>query len=79
MPNPVDKRGVLDEDIFDHRVTKDGKVFISWRGKTVTVLSGKKAERFIADMAHAQGKQAQLLMARATGHFKHCNEKANKR
>ena len=79
MSDTIDKRGKLDEDTFDYRVAKDGKVFITWHGKTVTTLSAKKAGRFISDMANAQGSQARLLMTKATGHFKHGNEKANKR
>ena len=75
----VDRRGVLDEAVFTHRVTKDGKVFISWHGKQAATLSGKKAEAFIAAMAGADGKAAQLIMAKATGHFKHGNEKLSKK
>ena len=75
---PVDQRSVLDEEVFTHRITKDGKVFIAWHGKQVTILSGKKAEAFIAAMAGADAKAAQLLMAKATGHFKHGNEKLSK-
>ena len=71
----VDKRGVLDEEIFDFKVTKDKKVFISWHGKQVTILSGKKAEKFISDIEKAEGKETQLVMARVTGHFKHGNER----
>jgi len=43
----IDKRGVLDEEIFTYKTNKDGKVFISYEGKQVTILSGKKAEDFI--------------------------------
>ena len=77
--NPVDRRSVLEEEVFTHRVTKDGKVFIAWHGKQVTILSGKKAEAFIAAMVGADAKAAQLLMAKATGNFKHGNEKMNKK
>ncbi len=79
MEKPVDKRGKLDEEIFTYKITKDRKVFISWHGKQVTTLSGSKAEDFIADMEDAEDKEAQLIMAKATGHFKHGNEKMNKR
>lgn len=78
MEKSVDKRGILDEEVFTYRITKDKKVFISWNGKQVTILSGKKAEGFIAGIKDAEGKEAQLLMAKATGHFKHGNEKMNK-
>jgi hypothetical protein len=76
MMNPtVDKRNKLDEEIFTYKFTKDNKVFISWHGKQVTILSGCKAERFIADIKQAEGKEVQLIMAKATGHFKHGNER----
>jgi len=75
MGNSIDKRGRLDEEVFAYRITKDKTVFISWYGKQVTVLSGKKAGDFITDIAGADGKAAQLLMAKATGHFKHGNER----
>ena len=75
----IDRRGILDEEIFSYRITKDSKVFISWRGKQVTTLSGSRAAEFIADIEAADGKDAQLIMAKATGNFKHGNEKASKR
>lgn len=78
MEKPIDKRGKLDDEVFTYRVTKDKKVFISWHGKQVTVLSGKKAEDFITHIEGADGKDAQLIMAKATGHFKHGNEKMNR-
>ncbi|MCL2545011.1 MAG: hypothetical protein FWE77_03735 [Clostridia bacterium] len=54
-------------------------MFISWHGKPVTILGGDKARRFLADIAGAGHQQAQLIMAKATGHFKHGNEKMSKR
>ena len=71
----IDKRGILDEEIFSYRITKDNKVFISYEGKQVTILSGKKADEFIAKIRNAEGKAAQLVMAKATGNFKRGNEK----
>ena len=54
-------------------------MFISWHGKPVTTLSGEKARRFLADMDGAGRQEAQLIMAKATGHFKHGNEKMSKK
>ena len=71
----MDKRGILDDEVFTYRITKDKKVFISYEGKQVTTLSGGKAEKFIADIADAYGKDAQLIMAKVTGNFKRGNEK----
>ena len=79
MAGRTDKRGVLDEAIFSYSVTKGGKVFLYWRGKPVVTLAGRQAERFIAAVAAVGGKEAQLLMAKATGHFKHGNEKTDQR
>ena len=78
MGNQVDKRGVLDEEVFKYRISKDNKVFISYEGKQVTTLSGKNAERFISQISDAAGKDAQLIMAKATGNFKRGNEKIAK-
>jgi len=79
MEETIDKRGKLDEEAFTYRQTKDGKVFINWHGKQVTTLSGAKASDFITKIEGAEDKQAQLIMAKATGHFKHGNEKIGKR
>ena len=79
MDSPIDKRGILEDEVFAYRITKDRKVFISWYGKQVTTLGGRKAEAFISDIKNANSKDAQLILAKATGHFKHGNEKMNKR
>ncbi len=70
----IDKRGKLQEEPFTFRETKDGKVLIYWHGKQVTVLKGKVASKFSKDISSADSMQAQLVMARITGHFKHGNE-----
>ena len=75
----TDKRGILDEEVFAFRITKDKKVFISYEGKQVTALSGSKAEKFIVDIADTDGKEAQLIMAKVTGNFKRGNEKMFKK
>jgi len=77
--NPIDKRNILDEEIFSYRINKDKKVFISYEGKQVTILSGSKAEKFITDIAEADRKDAQLIMAKVTGNFKRGNEKLFKK
>ena len=75
----IDKRGILDNEVFDYRITKAGKVFINYNGKHVTTLSDSKAAAFIAAVKNASGTDAQLLMAKATGNFKRGNEKMSKR
>jgi len=79
MDNPIDKRNILDEEVFTYKITKDKKAFISYEGKQVTVLSGSKAEKFIADIIGTDGKEAQLIMAKITGNFKRGNEKLFKK
>ncbi len=73
----IDKHGKLQEEPFTFRETKDGKVLIYWHGKQVTVLKGKVASKFLKDISSADSMQAQLAMARITGHFKHGNENKN--
>ena len=62
------------EEPFSYRSTKSGSVRISYRGRTVTTLSGREATKFIAKVEADQGANAQLVMAKATGHFKHGTE-----
>jgi len=78
MGNPIDKRGILDDEIFSYRISKDKKVFISYEGKQVTTLSGSRSERFIKQIEGVDGKDAQLIMAKITGNFKRGNEKLAK-
>jgi len=73
--NKTDKRGKLEEQPFMFRITKDGKVFIHWQGRQIMILKGKTADKFITSIEQADSQQAQLLMARFTGHFKHGNER----
>jgi hypothetical protein len=76
--NEVDKRNKLDEEPFSYSVSKDNKVFIYWNGKQVTILKGKASEQFLARIKNMNGKEAQLVMAKITGNFKHGNEKNSK-
>lgn len=71
----IDKRNLLDEEVFTYRVNQENKVFIAWHGKQVTVLKGKDAQKFLSRIRGLDPKGAQLMMAKATGHFKHGNER----
>ena len=75
MDKVVDKRNILDNEVFSYKISKDSKVFISYEGKTVTTLSGKRACEFIEKIKTAQAKDVQLIMAKATGNFKRGNER----
>jgi hypothetical protein len=70
-----DERGRLTSDPFAFRTTKSGLIFIERGGKTVTTLRGKAAGQFLAKAAVADEDQLQHLLARATGHYKHGNER----
>ena len=71
----LDKRGKHEEQPFTYRITKEGKVFIHWHGRRVLILKEQQAKKFMTSIEQADSQQAQLLMARVTGHFKHGNEK----
>ncbi|MEA4883278.1 MAG: hypothetical protein VB144_06420 [Clostridia bacterium] len=71
----IDQRNRLAEEPFSYRVSKDRKVFIYWHGEQVVILSGKASERFLVRISEADARTAQLIMAKATGNFKHGNEK----
>ena len=73
----IDKRGKLLEEPFTFRETKDEKVLIYWHGKQVTILKGQAASKFLRDISSTDSMQAQLVMAKVTGHFKHGNENQN--
>lgn len=71
----VDKRGKLDEEVFSYRATKDGRILLYWHEKHVKTLAGAEAKKFAERIDGADDKEAQLVMAKATGNFKHGNER----
>jgi len=71
----VDKRNRLDGEVFTYRINKDDKVFIYWNGKQIMILKGSESEKFIKRIKAADPKEAQLIMAKVTGNFKHGNER----
>jgi tRNA (guanine37-N1)-methyltransferase len=64
-----------EEPPFSFQATKNGKVLISWNGRLVTTLADKDAQKFLARIEDADGEDAQLIMAKATGNFKRGNER----
>ena len=60
--------------MFDYRITKDGKVFISWNNRPVVTLAGPKAASFVEQIDGLDEADAQLLLARVTGNFRRGNE-----
>jgi hypothetical protein len=71
----IDKRNKLDEEPFSYKVSKDNKVFIYWCGKQITIMKEKESDKFLSRVNNADSKEAQLIMAKVTGNFKHGNEK----
>ncbi|MDX8364733.1 hypothetical protein [Cytobacillus sp. IB215665] len=72
----IDKRGRLDEEMFNYRVTKNNTVFINWHGKQVKTLKGKEAEKIITKLQQATSNhEVQLILAKVTGNFKRGNER----
>lgn len=52
-----------------------GLVYISRHGKTVTTVRGRPAATFLTRIAGLDAHAAQLVMTKATGHFKHGTER----
>jgi hypothetical protein len=52
-------------------VTASGTVLISRGGRQVTIVRGRAAERLAAALDGADARTTQLLLAKATGHYKH--------
>ena len=69
---------VADEP-FSYRSMKNGLVEIAYKGRAVVNLRGREAARFLNKVQSGDERNAQLVMAKATGHFKHGNERASKR
>ena len=74
MNNDDNKRGGLEDFPFSYRSSGDEKVFISWRGKQVMTLKGKKAMSFLDKISKVEGIEEQLMLAKITGNFKRGNE-----
>ena len=68
----------LFDEPFGYHATKSGLVHISYNGKIITTLCGRNSSRFISKVESTDSKGAQLVMAQATGHFKHGTERVSK-
>jgi hypothetical protein len=65
----------MNSEVFDFRVNKDDRIFISWRGKLVTILKEWEAQKFLRKAEHLNNQKAQSVMAKTTGNFKRGNER----
>jgi hypothetical protein len=61
---------------FTYRLDERGTVTITHHGRPAGTLRGSAAARFLA--AADRGDDQQLLMARATGNYKHGNERQSR-
>ncbi|WP_169252025.1 hypothetical protein [Brevibacterium sp. 'Marine'] len=64
----------LEGDPFDYQVTKSGVLLIRRGGRNVMELGGKKAAALIPKLGRDDESDQQLL-ARATGNYRHGNER----
>jgi hypothetical protein len=71
----IDKRDRLGGELFSFRKAKEGRVMLYWHDKHVKTLAGSEAQKFLKKINGLEGKDAQLVMAKATGNFKHGNER----
>ena len=60
---------------FDYRRTRDGRVFVSWRGRVVTTLQGDEAARLLKRLEAADDRAVQMALAKVTVNFKRGNER----
>ena len=70
----------LEDDPFSVQHTKSGMLRISRGLRVVVTLGGERAERLAGALDAAENEDArQQLLARATGHYRHGNERTVKR
>ena len=61
---------------FEWNRRKNGEVVITHHGRVATVLRGRPAAAFVAEVADSDPQE---LMARLTGNYKRGNERAARR
>ncbi|UVI37539.1 hypothetical protein [Brevibacterium spongiae] len=67
----------LEGDPFDYQITKSGLLLIRRGGRTIMELGGKKAAALIPKLGRDADSDQQLL-ARATGNYRHGNERQSR-
>jgi hypothetical protein len=73
-----DRRNILlEEQPFSYKIIKGDKALISFYGKTIKTIVGKEYNKLIKVIQSANNYEIQLFLAKATGQFKHGNEKDN--
>jgi len=64
----------LEDDPFDWRITKDGRVIVHRGGQQVAIVAGARADRLRAQLA-GTADEAQQALARVTGNYRRGNER----
>lgn len=64
----------LEDNPFDHEVTKDGRVRIFRGGRHVVTVAGSTATRLVKRLG-CSDEQDQQLLGRATGNYRRGNER----
>ena len=60
---------------FTYKLKKNRDLEILHRGRLASTLRGNEAEDFLAEVEAGSEHDAQQLMARITGNYKHGNER----
>ncbi|MES2959508.1 MAG: hypothetical protein V4792_15055 [Pseudomonadota bacterium] len=60
---------------FTYRLKKNKDLEIHHHGRLASTLRGQDAEDFVAEVESGSEHDAQQLMARITGNYKHGNER----
>jgi hypothetical protein len=76
MPRPMQNSADSSDLGFTYRVRKNGDVEILHRGRLASTLRGHDAADFKQEAGDQGRSEAQQLMARITGNYKHGNERA---
>ena len=75
MPARPSGDDALAADPFDWQVTKSGTVLVFRRGRQIVTVGGKAGAKLAAQLELVDERAAQQLLARATGNYKHGNER----
>lgn len=65
----------LEREPYSFSADRDGRVTVFRRGRAVRSLGAAASEKFLRRAQGAAPDALQLLMARATGHYRHGNER----
>ena len=67
----IDQRDRLKDKPFDYQISKNKLTRISYEGRHILTLSEKDTLKLEKKLQGADDFQIQLILAKATGHFKH--------